>query len=157
MKVLQLKGTKSLRAFNGFQALLLGLKMLPSYQAETYEDFYARVSELDLEKQEVLIREAACLVELQKDEVEAMLAFCTDANGVPYDAANIENLSPAQLIDCIVAVCMEFAKMKVSLVSDARKKKIRKFSIDLKPVFAEHPTLPFEEIANLAFLKAAYV
>jgi len=130
--------------------------MLPSYQSESYEDFYARLDELDLAAQETILREAAFFVELQKDELEAIMSFCTDANGVPYDASNIANLSPGQFIDYIVAVCMEFAKMKVSLVTEARKKKIRKFSIDLKPTFARYPTLPFEEIANLAFHEASH-
>ena len=157
MKVLELKGTKSMRAFNAFQALLLGLKMLPAYQAETYEDFYARIDSMEPEDQETIIREAAFFVELQRDELEAVLSFCTDANGVAYDAANIKNLSPAEFIDGIVAVCMEFAKMKVSLVTETRKKKIRNFSIDLKPAFAKNPSLPFEEIINLAFHEAVNV
>lgn len=157
MKVLELKGTKSMRAFNGFQTLLLGLKMLPAYQGESYEDFYARIDSMDSVGQETVIREAAFFVELHKDELEALLSFCADANGVPYSSENIQNLSPGQIIDGVVAVCMEFARMKISLVSEARKKKIRSFSINLKPTFAKYPSLPFEEIINLAFHEAIYV
>lgn len=154
MKVLELKGTRSMRAFNAFQTLMLGLKMLPAYQGETYEDFYARIDSLEREGQETLIREAAFFVQLEQDELEAVMSFCTDANGVPYDSTNIKNLGPDQFVDGIVAVCMEIAKMKVSLITEARKKKIRNFSIDLKPTFVKHPTLPLEEVINLAFHEA---
>jgi hypothetical protein len=157
MKVLELKGTKSMRAFNAFQTLLLGLKMLPAYMGETYEDFYARIELLEPEAQEKIIREAAFFVELQKDELEAVMSFCCDANGVPYSSENIKNLSPSDFIDGIVAVSMEFAKMRIGLVSENQKKKIRNFSIDLKPAFAKNPGLPFEEIANLAFYEACHV
>lgn len=156
MKVLELKGTKSMRAFNAFQTLMLGLKMLPAYMNETYEDFYARIDSLESADQETLIREAAFFVELHKDELEAIMSFCADANGVAFDSTNIKNLSPPQFIDGIVAVCMEFAKMKVSLITESRKKKIRNFSIDLKQTFAKHPTLPFEDIMNLAFHEASH-
>lgn len=123
VKVLELKGTKSLRAFNAFQTLMLGLKMLPAYREEPYEDFYARIEGLDEAKQEQIIREATFFVQLEKEEVEAVMSFCADPNGVPYSAENIKNLSPAQFIDGIVAVCMQFAKMKVSFVTEERKKK----------------------------------
>jgi len=122
MKVSELKGTKSLRAFNAYQTLLLGVKMLPAFSEETFEDFYARMEALDPSNQERIIREAAFFVQLDKEEVEAMLSFCSDANGVAYSPANIKNLSTVQIIDGIVAVSMEFARMKVNLVPEHRKK-----------------------------------
>lgn len=122
MKVNELRGYKSLRAFNAFNALLLGLKMLPAYQLESYEDFYARIEEMPAPDQEKLVREAAHFVELQKDEVEALLCFACDPNGVPYTAENVKNLGPKELIDAIVAVCMKIAEIKIDLVSDGEKK-----------------------------------
>lgn len=123
MKVLELKGLKSLRALNAYSTLMLGLKMLPAYMAESYEDFLGRVEEMPPEDQVKLIREAALFVELQKEEVEALLSFCSDPNGVPYGPANIKTLGPKEILDCIVAVCAELAKIKVDLISDAQKKK----------------------------------
>ena len=122
MKVLELRGYKSLRALNAFYTLMLGLKMLPAYQAVKYEDFFNFIAELDPEGQEKLIREAVRLVEIQKDELEAIACFCTDQNGVPYTAANLNNLGPAELIEMVVSVCKEIAKIKVNLVSEAEKK-----------------------------------
>jgi hypothetical protein len=122
-EVRELKGYKALRALNGFNALLLGLKMLPSYQAESYEDFFDKVQAMPEDAQEKILREACLFVQLQPDEIEAMVSFCSDANGVPYCAENIKNLSPSDFVEVIVAVSMTIAKMNVGLVSESEKKK----------------------------------
>ncbi len=122
MRVLELKGYKSLKALHAFHALMLGLKMLPSYIAESYEDFYDRVSKMPEVDQEKLIREAALFVELQKEEVESLLSFCADANGVPYSPENLKNLGPKELHEIIVAVCVQISKIKIDLVSTDEKK-----------------------------------
>jgi hypothetical protein len=122
MAVRELKGHKSLRALNAFHALMLGLKMLPAYMGESYEDFFSRIEDMPPSDQEKMIREAALFVELQKEEVDALLSFCEDKNGVPYSEANVKNLGPKELVDSIVAVCMEMAKIKIDFVSEAEKK-----------------------------------
>ncbi len=125
MKVLELKGYKSLRALNAFHALMLGLKMLPMYQHESYEEFYAKVEMMPEADQEKLVREAALFVEIQLEEMEALLSFACDPNGVPYTKENLNNLTPDQLIDVVVAVCMKIAKIKVQLVTDDEKKNFK--------------------------------
>lgn len=122
VKVLPLKGYKSLKALNAFHALMLGLKMLPSYMAETYEDFFAKVSLMPEESQVKLLKEAALFVELQQDEVAALISFAADANGVPYSPENMKNLSPDQFIEIIVAVCLEMSKIKIDFITEAEKK-----------------------------------
>lgn len=122
MKVLELRGFKSLRALNAFNTLMLGLKMLPAYMAESYEQFFGRVSEMAPPDQEKLIREAALFVELQKEEVEALVSFVADGNGVPYSAENMKALGPKELHEMIVAVCKEIAKIKIDLVGEHEKK-----------------------------------
>jgi hypothetical protein len=123
MKVLELKGYKSLKALNAFSTLMLGLKMLPSYMTQTYEEFLGAINLMPPEDQEKMIREAALFVELQKDEIEALMSFCADDNGVPYGPAHMKSLGPQDFIEIIVAVCMEIAKIKVSFITDAEKKK----------------------------------
>lgn len=122
MKVLELKGYRSLKALNAFHTLMLGLKMLPSYMGETYEEFYSRVNEMSEVDQEKLIREAALFVDLQKEEVEALTCFCADKNGVPYGPENLKSMSPDQIIEIIVSVCKEISKIKIGFVSEAEKK-----------------------------------
>jgi hypothetical protein len=125
MKVLEIKGYSSLRAFQAYNTLMLGLKMLPAYVSESYESFYTRLTDMPLADQEKMIREAAFFVELRKEEIEAIVCFCTDPNGVPYSAINVGNLNPKQLIEAIVSVCVELSKFKIDLVSEDEKKKYR--------------------------------
>lgn len=122
MKTLELKGIRSLRALNAFNTLMLGLKMLPLYRAESYEEFLGRVEEMPTADQERLIREAVVFVPLEPEEIEAMLGFCCDPNGVPISAENVKNLGPRELHEGIVAVCMQIAKIKIDLVTDREKK-----------------------------------
>lgn len=122
MKVLELKGYKSLKALNAYHTLLLGLKMLPSYFGETYEEFYSRVEDMPASDQEKLIREAVFFVTLEKDEVEALACFCADKNGVPYSSENLKSIGPKDLVEMIVAVCVEISKIKIDFVSEAEKK-----------------------------------
>lgn len=122
MNILPLKGYKSLRALNGFHALLLGLKMLPAYILEDYETFYSSFSVKSDEQKEKLLKEAVMFVQLGQDEVEALISFATDKNGIPYTAVNMKNLSVGEMFDVIVAVCMEIGRIKVDLVSEAEKK-----------------------------------
>ncbi len=121
--VLPLKGYKSLRALNGFHALLLGLKMMPAFMGDSYESFHASFKEKSDADKETLLREAAVFVELQEDEVEALISFCADKNGVPYGATNLKNLKPDELHEIIVAVCMEIGRIKIDIVTEEEKKK----------------------------------
>lgn len=122
MNVEELKGYKSLRAFNAFHALMLGLKMLPSYQTMQYEQFYKFIDEMPEADQEKLIREAAKFVVLDKEEVEALIGFCSDKNGVPYSSENMKSLGPEVIYEAIVAVSKKIAKIKIDLVSEDEKK-----------------------------------
>lgn len=125
MNILPLKGYKSIRALNGFNALLLGLKMLPAYIMEPYEIFYANFKDKTDEQKEKLLKEAVLFVQLTQDEVEAIISFATDANGISYQPANIKNLAVEKLHEIIVAVGMEFSKIKIDLISEDEKKKYR--------------------------------
>lgn len=122
IKVLELKGYKSLRALNAFNALMLGLKMLPQYMGEDYEPFLERIQQMPPDDQKAMIKQAAQFVELQKEEVEALVCFCADKNGVPYSPENLKNLKPDQLVEIIVAVCFEIAQIKIDFVTKSEKK-----------------------------------
>ena len=121
-KVLPLVGYKSLKALNAFNALLLGLKMLPAYLGQDYVSFYEAFGEMSEAEKERLVREAAVFVQLNEDEVMALVSFCTDKNGVAYGPANIKNLGAGELHEIIVAVCMEIGRIKIDLVSESEKK-----------------------------------
>lgn len=122
MKVLELKGYKSLRALNAFSALMLGLKMLPAYMGEEYETFFSRIQQMPPEDQKRMILEAAKFVELQPEEVAALVCFCTDKNGVPYTSENVKQLGPDKLIEVIVAVCYELMQIRIDMITEDQKK-----------------------------------
>lgn len=122
IKTKELRGIKAYRAMQVFNHLMLGLKMLPAYCTEHYEDFFDRVSKMPAASQEALIREAAVFVELQRDEIEALACFAADPNGVPYSAENLGSLDPKQIHEIVVAVCMKIAEIKIDLVSEDQKK-----------------------------------
>lgn len=156
MEVLELKGYKALRAFNGFHALMLGMKMLPMNVGDTYEVFFKRVEEMSECERERLIRQAVLFVELSKDEVEAIVSFCTDPNGVPYQPANLKHAPPEMIVEMIVAVCLKIADIKVTMVSEGEKKKLANCSVDLRRCFAKNPNVNLSELINLAFYEAVY-
>lgn len=122
VKILELKGYKSLKALNAFNALLLGLKMLPAYVLVPYEEFFAAFQDKTEAQKEKAIREAALFVQLQEDEVEALIGFATDKNGVPYGKSNLKNLGPKDLHEIIVAVCMEIGRIRIDILSEDEKK-----------------------------------
>lgn len=122
IKTLELKGTNSYTAMQVFHKLMLGLKMLPAYGHLSYEQFYSMLDLLSPEEQERKIREAALFVNLEKDELESLVCFCADSNGVPFGPANLKSLSPDQILELVVTASMEFAKIKVNFLSEAEKK-----------------------------------
>lgn len=123
INVLEIKGYESYQAVLSYNKLLLGLKMLPLYYYEEYDSFYARVREKSAEDQKKLLKEAALFVNLTKEEVQALLCFCADANGVPYQPANMKSLTADQIIEMIVAVSFEISKIKIDFVTEEEKKK----------------------------------
>lgn len=124
-RIAEIKGYKSLRALNVFQALLLGMKMLPMYMEVPYEKFYDSFLHLSEGEKESMMREAVAFVRLEQEEVEAMVSFVLDSNGIPYSPVNLKNASPADIHEMIVAVAMEIGKIKVDLVSEEEKKKFQ--------------------------------
>lgn len=123
MKTRPLVGFKSLQALNVFSTLMMGLKMLPAYRGETYEAFLERIQAMPEDDQRNMIRQAAVFVDLKQEEVEALASFAEDANGIQYGPANLKSMGPVEIVDLIVAVCMDIAKIKVNLVTEDEKKK----------------------------------
>jgi hypothetical protein len=97
--------------------------MLPAYVSIPYQDFYESFREKTEAEKETLVREAVLFVELSEDEVAAMISFATDKNGIPYSSVNMKNLSPGDLHEIIVAVCMEIGRIKIEILSEDEKKK----------------------------------
>lgn len=121
-KVSELKGFNSLRAYNAFHTLMMGLKMLPAYIHEEYEAFFARIEVMSPEDQEKMILQAVRFVPLEKIDTDAMASFCSDPNGVPYTTASLAKIPMSDLIAIVVAVAVEISKIQINFVSEAEKK-----------------------------------
>ena len=122
-RCLPLKDVKSLRALNAYCALMIGIKMLPSYGHLSLEEFFDIVEAMAPEDQIKCLTTGAKIVELSPDEVKALVCFCTDKNGVPYTAENIKNLGPSELVEVIVTVCFEVLKnINIDLITKEEKK-----------------------------------
>lgn len=122
-KVLPLVGLESLHAFTAFNALLLGMKMLPDYASIPYAKFYSDFATKAESDKETVLREALAFVTLSREEVSALVGFCTDTNGVPYSSVNVKGMDIAELFEIVIAVCMEIGRIKISLVTESEKKK----------------------------------
>lgn len=126
IKVLTLEGLDSIYPTQGFHKLMLGLKMLPSYLPESYDDFLGRIEVMDESDQEKMIREALKFVRLDQDEIMDIIKWALDPNGVRYSKENTKNLSADQLIEIMTAVCKEVAKAhKITLISEDEKKNLK--------------------------------
>lgn len=122
LKVLPLEGLKSLRAFNVFHTLLLGYKMLPSKLNMTYEAFIEEFDSSTEEEKAKILREATALVPIEQEELDALTCFCHDVNDIPFTKVNTAKMNPAQLVDVVVAVCLEISKIKLYSITENVKK-----------------------------------
>ncbi len=124
MKLLALEGIKSYYAVQAVHKLLYGVKMLPTYQYISYENFLSSLDLMSNEDQENLIREAITFVRLEKEEILDICSFCADKNGIPYGMAQLSTAKPEFIHEVIVLVAMEIMRAhKVKLVTDTEKKK----------------------------------
>ena len=154
-KCLPLKDVKSIRALNAYCALMLGMKMIPGNAHLGFEEFLGIVEEFTPEEKLKLLVNAAKIVELQPEEIKALVCFCTDRNGVPYTSENVKSLSMSELIEVIVTVCYEvMTNINVDLITKDEKKN---FSVDIRRAFLKRPDETLEEALNLAFYEATRV
>lgn len=123
IQVSELKGYQSYKAFNAYHHLLMGMKMIPEYSSLSFEDFLAVLDEMTLEDKKKVVTNGVKFVNLEEDELQSMMSFCSDKNGVPYTKENMKNLGPDKITEIVVAVAMEIAKIKVDFVTEEEKKK----------------------------------
>lgn len=109
----ELKGPKSVRPFQVMSTLSLGLLMLPVNMNKLFDPWHEELINLSPENQRLMLEQATRFVELKEDEIAAVVSFCKDSNGIPIDKTNINNFKPNELLDMVVAVCLEVLKIDV--------------------------------------------
>lgn len=122
-KVLPIVGYKGYLAAVTLQRLILGLKMIPGNMHLTMEELTDIVKAMSSDDQLKTLTQAAMLIDLKNEELDAMVCFCTDKNGIPYTAENRGNLKPNEYWEIIVTVCFHLVTyMRVDLITEEEKK-----------------------------------
>lgn len=111
----EIKGIKGLYAFKALQTLLLSFYLLPEFKTEkeSYDDFLRRFSDMPEEEKRSVLNKSLYFAGIDTKEIEALICFAKDTNGIPYGKHNINNLSIEQMFEIIVDVCLAVARIKV--------------------------------------------
>lgn len=122
VKVKELRGLESVWALNAYHTLVRGLAIEQACLGQETDTTLAKFEALDLAGKERELRRALTLVNLGEDDMQNLLLFALDANAIPYGRRNLKTLSPLELIDAMVAVCLEIAKITPRVAPEDVKK-----------------------------------
>jgi len=111
----EFRGINGVRAFHSALALRRSLYYIPKdVHHETFLELSNWFDKLDDENKrkylKLAIEDGAWL---EEKEIEALLKFAKDENGVPICKENIENLKPFEIDDLTLEVACEILKAKV--------------------------------------------
>lgn len=111
----EIKGIKGAAAFHTAQVLLLSYYMIPTFREgkETYLEFLDRFSKMDDEEKQKVFKIGATFADLKPNEVEAVLCFAKDKNGVPYGKCNIGTLGINEFYELISEICLAVVNIKL--------------------------------------------
>ena len=123
MKIRPITGYNCYRAYQVYRDILLASYIFwnankvylsdKEAKPESYKDFLMRFEKSTDEEKKDIIKLGADTFNLSLEEVCFLVGLVEDANGVPYSKANINNLKPQEIIDIIIAVCLEISKVTV--------------------------------------------
>ncbi len=122
MRVKELRGLKSVWALNAYSTLVYGLATEQACLGQDYETTAAKFEALPLAEKEKQLRHALQIVNLQKEDMQNLLAFVVDGNGIPYDQKNLDKLEPSEIIEAMLAVCVKLADMRPFICPEEVKK-----------------------------------
>lgn len=123
MRVLTIKGTASFQALTVMQALIYGYWLVPGLSGDkTWKEFREGYYDYSDDEKEHILRNAVGFVKVSPEEIETMLSFIPDKNGIPLCAASIKNLDLGQAFEMMIAVLMEMSKIRISFISESEKK-----------------------------------
>lgn len=122
VKSKELVGLSSYSALQVFYKVMIGLKMYAAYAHLEPQEFFELIENMSEQEQDKVIREALLLVSLDKEELECLTSFCTDANGVPFRSENMKSLKPDQIFEISVKSCIELSKIKINFITENEKK-----------------------------------
>lgn len=122
MKIKELKGYPSIRAYAVYQRILLGLLSIPAVLGIAPQDFIDGFEDKPRDERRILLIKACAVMDLSDDEIDSLLYFAVDNNGVALSRINTAALGPKELTEVIVEVCLMASDAKVhSLTKDQKK------------------------------------
>lgn len=122
IKLLPLKGPDTYWALQSYIKLLFGLKMLPMYMSKTLEEFLEHIEAMPVEDRKKIVRQAVLMVTLERDEVNSLIKFAADKNGVRFGQENTATLDPNDFMEIIHAVTQAIAALEPRFLSSTEKK-----------------------------------
>ncbi len=127
IKVAIIKGVDSVQGVQAYHKIMMGLTMIPAYAAFSPSEFLSKIDEMSDDDQEKVIRQAIEFgVRLETEEINDLIKWACDSNGVRFTKENIKNLTPFEFIEAMVAVCKQMASdHKIYLISEDEKKNLK--------------------------------
>lgn len=124
IKTKELRGLQSVWALNAYSTLVYGLATEQACLGQDYETSTAKFEALPLADKEKQLRHALQIVNLSKDDMQNLLAFALDVNGIPYSQKNVDKLPPMELVEAMLAVCLELAQLRPQICPEDAKKNL---------------------------------
>ncbi len=122
VRVKELRGLKSVWALNALATLIYGLGTEQACLGQDYETTAAKFEALPDEEKEKQLRHALEIVNLTSADMMNLLEFAIDANGVPYAQKKLEKMGPHEIVEAMLAVCLELAKLRPQVCPEDLKK-----------------------------------
>ena len=121
--VKELRGLKSVYAVNALSNLVYGLAVEQAHLGQDIEETYAKFEALDEAGQRKQLKHALRIVNLTQEDMLNLLSFALDVNGVPYDEGRIKTMPPTDIMDAMLEVACQVAKVikPRSITNDAKK------------------------------------
>lgn len=120
--VKQARGVAGARAFQVYHRLVFGLNMTPLNAGKKYDEWVREFEAKTDEDKRRDLAVACLLVDLEPEEMHALLALASDPNGNPLGPENVSGLPPNEIVEIMTDVCMELSKIPLySLTSEQKK------------------------------------
>lgn len=122
IRVKELRGYESVWALNAYYLLVFGLGSEQAVLGQDYDTTAANFEALPEHKKETQLRHALQIVNLSAADMQNLLFFALDANGIPYAQKKPEQLGPEELVEAMLAVCLAISRITPrTCPTDAKK------------------------------------
>ncbi|MBE6457568.1 MAG: hypothetical protein E7011_02050 [Alphaproteobacteria bacterium] len=112
MKIIELRGLKSVRVYQLYQQVLIAYAILPTTHAASIKDFLTEFETKSPEEKRRILRRAAMFYDFQGDDVLTILDFATVKHtGVEY-SQQIHAMTPDEIIKAIAEVLLKCSDIK---------------------------------------------